>query len=84
MFDYDQDKVDECTLALLHLVYADKPDKDGSVRVWKSFDWDTMNRLHEKELISDPVNKNKSVWLTPEGARQAEQLFERFFQNGES
>ncbi|HKX80235.1 MAG TPA: DUF6429 family protein [Novosphingobium sp.] len=34
---------------------------------WKGFDWRAMSRLHEKELISNPVRRTKSVYLTEEG-----------------
>jgi hypothetical protein len=51
----DTGKIDEAVLALLHLTLHD------GVRPWKSFDWDTMNRLHEKGFISDPIGKAKSV-----------------------
>ncbi|WP_198537175.1 MULTISPECIES: DUF6429 family protein [Pseudomonas] len=34
---------------------------------WKGFDFETMSRLHEHGFISNPVNKNKSIWLTAEG-----------------
>jgi hypothetical protein len=74
---YDADKVDEMTLALLYLVMHDR-DEDGA-RAWKGFDWDTMNRLHEKGYISDPVSKSKSVFMTPEGCRKAEELFTEHF-----
>jgi len=46
----------------------------GDLRCWKGYDWQVMNRLHEKGLISDPVRKAKSVFLTDEGRRQAEAL----------
>ena len=36
-------------------------------RMWKSFDWDAMERLHRKGLISDPVSKAKSVVFTNAG-----------------
>lgn len=60
---YDRDKVDEATLALLYLVVCEKNEKFGTARAWKSFDWDTMNRLHEKGYIADPVwlHQNK-MW----------------------
>ena len=35
--------------------------------------------LHAKGYISDPANKNKSVWLTDEGAKLSEELFEKLF-----
>ncbi|WP_434761767.1 DUF6429 family protein [Vibrio fortis] len=37
--------------------------------------------LYEKRLILDPVNKNKSVIVTPEGAKQAEKLFNKLLKN---
>jgi len=74
---YDEDKVDELTLALLYLV-MDKQDEFGA-RAWKGFEWDTMNRLHEKGLIGNPVGKAKSVTVTPEGCKKAKELFEKHF-----
>jgi Mn-dependent DtxR family transcriptional regulator len=38
-----------------------------------------MNRLHEKGLIHDPASKAKSVWLTEDGVKKAEALFEALF-----
>ena len=52
------------------------------MRVWKSFDWAAMNRLYDKGLIHDPVTKAKSVWLTPEGLKKAEALFQELFAKG--
>jgi hypothetical protein len=74
--DYDKDKVDEMTLALLYLVTT--ADKIGA-RAWKGFEWATMDRLHEKGFISDPKSKSKSVVLTPEGVRRSEELFREHF-----
>jgi hypothetical protein len=40
--DYDKDKVDDCTLALMYLVlHGDK----YVTRAWKGFDWDVLDRL---------------------------------------
>jgi len=74
---YDTAKVDEMTLALLWLVRWDCAEDYG--RAWKSFDWATMDRLHEQGLISDPVGKAKSVVLTVEGFKKSRELFEKFF-----
>jgi len=59
------DRIDDCVLALLLLGRHD------GQRVWKSFDWAAMERLHEKGLISDPVGRAKSVVLTDEGLEKA-------------
>jgi hypothetical protein len=72
------DKIDDYTLALLYLVTGDREEGLGA-RAWKSFDWDTMNRLHEKGHISNPKGKAKSVVVTEEGFAKAKELFQKFF-----
>lgn len=72
------DKIDDYTLALLYLVTWDREESLGA-RAWKSFDWDTMNRLHEKGHISNPKGKAKSVVVTEEGFAKAKELFQKFF-----
>lgn len=74
--EYDEGKVDESVLALLHLTSWTE---QGFVRAWKGHDWDSLNRLHENGLISNPKNKNKSIVLTEEGARRSEELFGKLF-----
>jgi len=76
--EYDKDKVDEVTLALLYLVTWDR-EKGLGARAWKGFDWETMNRLHEKGFISNPIGKAKSVVLDEEGFQKAEELFQKHF-----
>ncbi len=73
---YNKGKVDEMTLALLYLVMT--REKTGT-RAWKGFDWETMERLHEKGYISDPKSKTKSVAVSEEGARFSEELFKKHF-----
>ena len=72
------DKIDEAVLALLYL--GIQRDPMMGARTWKSFDWDAMERLHRKGLISDPVSKAKSVMLTDTGLRRAEAAFRRLFE----
>lgn len=78
--EYDRDKVDEYTLALLFLVMHDE--NEYGARAWKGFDWDTMNRLHDKGFIGNPISKAKSVVVAPEGCKRAQELFEKFFVAG--
>jgi len=66
-------KIDDAVLALLYLTLHDYD------RAWKGFDWQALNRLHEKGMIHDPVNKAKSVVLTPDGLERAKKLFETMF-----
>jgi hypothetical protein len=65
----DTDPIDDCVLALLLLGRHD------GQRVWKSFDWDAVDRLHKKGLISDPVGRAKSVVLTTKGWRRLSDCF---------
>ena len=74
--DYSKEKVEEMVLALMWLVMHG--DKYG-VRAWKSFDWDTLDRLYEKGLISDPKSKAKSVALSEEAVKLSESLFRKHF-----
>ena len=76
--EYDEEKIDEYTLALLYLVSHDREEGFGA-RAWKGFDWDTMNRLHEKGLISNPVSKAKSVHMSEDGFIKAKELFSKHF-----
>ncbi len=71
--DFNPDKVDEAVLALLYL------NLHNGARAWKSFDWDAMDRLHEKGYISNPVGKAKSVVFTEEGLEESERLFKKLF-----
>ena len=77
--NYDEDKIDEYTLALLYLVTHQREGGMGA-RAWKGFDWNIMNRLHEKGYISNPIGKTKSVGMTEEGFQKSKELFERHFQ----
>jgi uncharacterized protein DUF6429 len=69
----DDNKIDEAVLALLLLGRH-----DGD-RAWKGFDWEAMNRLHEKGFISDPRGKAKSVVFTEKGLIEAERLLKELF-----
>ena len=71
--DIDPERIDDAVLALLRLGLHDE------WRAWKGFDWDALDRLHRKGMISDPVGKAKSVVFTEEGRREAERLFRALF-----
>jgi hypothetical protein len=70
----NKDKIDDTALALLYLTLH------GGYRAWKGFSWNVLERLHEKGMIDNPVNKTKSVAFTDEGLARAEQLFKTMFE----
>ena len=76
MDDIDTDKIDEAVLALLHLTTFED---HGVVRSWKGHDWDALDRLHKRGLISNPKSKAKSVILTDEGKERSAELFAKLF-----
>ena len=69
----DWDRVDEAALAIMLLGLHD------GWRTWKGINWEVLNRLHEKGLITDPKSKAKSVIFTDEGLESAQRLFEKLF-----
>ncbi|MER9651801.1 DUF6429 family protein [Mesorhizobium sp. M0199] len=71
--EIDIDKIDEAVLGLLWLTLHEER------RGWKGLDWNALDRLHEKGLIANPANKAKSVVLTDEGLRRAEEQFRALF-----
>jgi hypothetical protein len=72
----DSDKIDQAVLGLLYLGLH------NGARAWKGFDWDAMNRLHEKGFITDPRGKAKSVVFTEQGLAEARRLLEDLFSSG--
>jgi len=57
----DTDKIDEAVLALLFLTRHSKS------RAWKGFDWDALNRLHEKGLIADRSTRPSPLYSRRRG-----------------
>ena len=75
--EYNSDKLDEAVLALLHLNVWEEG--EWGARAWKGMPWEATDRLYEKGLIGDPKSKAKSVILTEEGRRAAEEAFRKLF-----
>jgi len=69
----NSEKVDEAVLAVLWLTLHNE------CEVWKTVDWEAMDRLHQKGLISDPAHRAKSVILSEEGLAEATSLAEKMF-----
>ena len=71
----------DMTLAMIYLTrFTDgrlKKDEDPPLRAWKSYDWDTLDKLSEEDLIIDR-HGNKSLYLTDEGAARAKEILEKY------
>jgi len=71
--ELDYDKIDDAVLVLLLLGLHDE------CRAWKGFNWDALDRLHQRGDISDPSGKAKSVILSDEGRARAERMLVNLF-----
>ena len=69
----DTDRIDDAVLALLHLTLQDQG------RAGKGFDSDTLGRLQQKGMITDPAGDSYSVTLTSDGLQRSTRLFEAMF-----
>ena len=67
--DIDNDRIDATVLALLW------PNVESSGMARKGFDWASMERRHERGLISNPAGKAKSVQLSAEGLGRGARMF---------
>lgn len=70
---YDTSKIEETVLALLGVF------EFGNGRVWKRYDFDVMEALHSKGLITDPNGRAESVHFTEAGMLRAKDLADRLF-----
>lgn len=74
--EYDKDRVDEVSLALLYLTSSHGA---YGTRAWKGLDWETLDRLYKKGYIGNPKEKSPTVVVTAEGAKRSEALFFEYF-----
>ena len=69
----------DMTLAMLYLTrFTDSRQKGEDVlpRAWKSYDWDTLDKLSEEDLIIDR-HGNKSLYLSEEGMKKAKEILNK-------
>lgn len=72
-YELDPDRIDQAVLALLLHGLHDE------ARAWKTFDWNALDRLHARGLISNPASRAKSVVFTDEGLEAALQAHRELF-----
>ena len=71
----------DMTLAMLYLTRFKESGRlipeTQLFRAWKSYDWDTLDKLSEEELTIDR-HGNKSLYLTEEGVKKAKEILEKY------
>ncbi len=73
----DDTTYDELTLMMLYAKSWSEKYSGDCRYSWKGFDFDSLNRLEEKEYISGN-HKSKSTILTPEGVEEAKKLLAKY------
>ena len=77
----DPDKLDDAVLAMLSVFIIDSEigNRPG-IQTVEGYDDEALVRLHRKGYLAtyphQPIN---AIWLTPEGARRARELFRQMF-----
>ncbi len=74
--EYDKDKVDEITLALLYLTTSRG---EFGAKAWKGIDKFTLDRLLAKGHIAELDRNKPTLLLSEEGEKQSRELFEKHF-----
>ncbi len=74
-----EEKIKELTLLLLYLTSW----KEGGLpqemsRSWKGYPFDILNELTDEDLIRGSI-RSKSVYLTRDGIKEAEELMKKYF-----
>ena len=76
--DFDQDRVDEVYLSLLHLTLG------SGGRAWKGIPSSVSDRWLARGWIEDPHTKSDSFHLTSEGLALCTRVFEELFGKAEA
>jgi hypothetical protein len=72
---FNRERAGDLVLALMQLTLHEER------RAWKSFDWDVMNDLFERGLITDPRRKAKSVLLTDDGLARSREMYVKYLES---
>lgn len=71
----DDRTYDDLVLALMYAMSWTEKFPEGYRRSWIGFDFDSLDRLEERGMVSGR-HGNKSKWITPEGIARAERIIE--------
>ena len=82
-FQNDEELIEELTLLLIALTaWRENVHGEDIMRAWKGYGFDILDDLTEKGWISGS-NKSKSVILTDEGKKKADQLIKKYLKYGD-
>jgi len=73
-----ENKIKELTLLLLYLTSWNDHGPEIILKSWKGYPWDTIDKLCKEGLIYQYNKGNKSVFITEEGIKLAEELKKKF------
>ncbi|MFS0614244.1 DUF6429 family protein [Lederbergia ruris] len=74
-----EEKIKELTLLLLYLTSWKEDELPQEMRrSWKGYPFDILNELTDEDLIRGSI-RSKSVYLTGDGIKKAEELMKKYF-----
>lgn len=78
------EQIKELTLLLLYLTSWKESDLPGELRrSWKGYSFEILNELTDEDLIRGSI-KSKSVYLTEDGIKEAQELKRKYLGNVEN
>jgi len=73
-----EEKIKELTLLLIYLTSWKENDLPGEMRrSWKGYPFDILNELTDEDVLRGSV-RSKSVYLTEDGIKKAEELMKKY------
>lgn len=76
-----KEQIDELSLLLLYLTsFTDDYGLGEETRSWKGYPFESLDELNEKKYIVGS-RRSKSVHLTKEGIKQAQELIKKYHLN---
>jgi hypothetical protein len=73
-----EEKIKELSLLLLYLTSWKENDLPGEMRrSWKGYPFEVLNELTDEDLIRGSI-RSKSVYLTEDGIKEAEELMKKY------
>lgn len=73
-----EEKIKELSLLLLYLTSWKENDLPGEMkRSWKGYPFDILNELTDEDLLRGST-RSKSVYLTEDGIKKAEELMKKY------
>ena len=73
--------MEELSIMLIYFSHFTERDRFANPNdkyAWKSYDFDVLNQLDEKDYIRQGSHRSKSLYITKEGEAKSKELIEKY------